>query len=358
MSTPNNQNQQYNQPAPGVPMGQGQKKKSGLPCGLIAAGCGCLTLILLVALGVGGFFMYSTVSSEVGGITELIETISDGPTGDAAKKSKSQTTTRGKKGDKGAVQEAKDEMEAAISPEKIRSYMKTPLTKKDIREQQKFLSEWEKNPVQQEYVKSLENVEKLKKEQEGKEGSITGNLRNVNAGAKILNSMNKVTTAFDEHIRKSGGYEKYYSRVIRIGGVVAASQTVVGANKKLKDPDSDAVAKQMLKERPEIANEYRKNFEDAKKEIAQAKKSGTESAGAGAAALMSLAQGPGTVALARMPEQSFKTWAALSTKERKAVRDSMQPKAGYGGWFGLFSVNPAALLVSATMSELQELSED
>jgi|GEM_PF-5351725 len=364
MNAPNNPN------LPNPPNAQNPPnapKKKGLPCGLIAIGCGCLTLILLAVVAVGGFLMFRTTASAVedeggglfgifgeeGGIVDMIAAGAKEASKEGDKKSTAQNKSK-----KNAEKKAKEEMTQALSPEKVRSYLAQPLTPKDINEHQKFMRDWAKDPAQIEYIKQTKNIEKLTKDSKDKEGSVANSLKVVNASAKAMTAMQEVTEAFDKYVRKNGGYEKYYGRLLRIGGVVAAAQTVKDANKKFKDPDSDAVAKQMLKERPEVAKEYRKNFDEAKKAIAKAKQSGAKDSNAGLGALMAMGQGPGTVALARMPEKSFKTWDALSVTHRKALRESLVQKDGFGGWFSLFAVNPSVLLVSASMAELDALREE
>lgn len=343
-------------------------KKKGLACGVIALGCGCLTLILLGAVALGAFFFVRSDAStadpdnaqggifgifgEEGGIVDMIAAGAKEAAKEGDKKSPAP-----KKKQKNAEQKARAQMKEALSPEKIRAYLAQPLTPKDINAHQKFMRGWAKDPAQIEYIKQSKAVEKLTQDSKGKEGSVAQSLKAVNASAKAMKSMQQVTEAFDKYIRKNGGYEEYYGRLLRIGGVVAAAQTVKDANKKFKDPDSDAVAKQMLKERPEVAKEYRKNFEEAKQAIAKARKSGAKNSNAGMGALMAMGQGPGTVALARMPEKSFKTWEALSVSQRKALRESLAQKDGFGGWFSLFAVNPAGLLVSATIAELDALQQ-
>jgi hypothetical protein len=207
-------------------------------------------------------------------------------------------------------------------------------------------------------------MEKLGEEQRNNEGaSVADKLRAVGASAKLMTAMSNVTQAFDEHIREFGGYEKYYGRLLRIGGVAAAAETIAKTSKKFEDPNSDAVAEQILAQRPEVAEQYKKNVKEAREAIAkanEAQKSGNAAPGAGMGAMAALGtifQGPGTIALARMPEKSFETWAGLSPEVRKRVRESLRPKKEFGGWFGLFSVNPASLLVTASMAEFQALKE-
>src|SRR5690554_7852480 len=148
MNAPNNPN------LPNPPNAQNppnSPKKKRLPCGLIAIGCGCLTLILLAVVAVGGFLMFRTTASAVedeggglfgifgeeGGIVDMIAAGAKEASKEAAK-----TSTAPKRPEKNAEQRAKAEMKEALSPEKIRAYLAQPLTPKDINDHQKFMREW------------------------------------------------------------------------------------------------------------------------------------------------------------------------------------------------------------------------
>jgi hypothetical protein len=351
------QHQQVHSPGPQGPNTNpaGDQSGGGWPWGKILAGCGCLTLLGMVVLAGVVYFAVDAGSewAEEVGITDIAEMAEESEQGgsaeEVAKKERIEKQARKRK-------------EEALDPKKIRSYIGEPLTKKDIREHHAFTKEWKDNAAYKNWIVQFEKMKELDNKEDD---SIAGGLKAVGQSAKWVNAARDVMEAFDKHVRESGGYETYYGRMIRVGGVTAASDTIAKSkkksNKKLRDPNSDAVASRMIEERPEIAKQYAKNIAEAKKAIAEAekrKKAGKEPKAGGMAALAGLGtimQGPGTVALARMPEASFKTWNELSPKERTKLRESLSGSIAPGHWFGMFTVNPAGLIMTTYAAEMQEL---
>lgn len=337
-----------NTPAPPQP-GQ-QASGGGFPWVKVLAGCGCLTLVGLIVLGVAGYFIYQKGSkmADENGIKDLME---------AAESAKENGQSADGEG-ADVQRQARKRKEEALDPKKIRAYVQEPLTQSDIDAHFAFVEEWQKNPAYKNWVEQYKKMQEIDKKDDD---SVTGQLKAVGQSVKWVNAAEKVMKAFDKQVRDEGGYEQYYGRMIRIGGVVAASQTIAKTNKKLDDPNSDAVASQMLQERPEIAEQYKKNMKEAKKAIAEAekaKKAGKKpdpSSMAAMGGLMTVFQGPGTIALARMPDKSFQTWKGLAPAKRKRLRESLNDAIAPGPWFGLFAVNPAGLLMSTYMAEMNEL---
>lgn len=318
---------------------------------LILGGCGCLSLVALLVLGGVGFFLFKKTGSflEDSGFSELLESDESGST------AKEKAAKKGKKSAKsGAKSKAKDPKKAqkdAIEPDRISAYADKALTKKEINDHYKFQEKWKKNAAYKKWVKEATAAQKMEEDRKsGKQkDSVASKLKTVNAGVKLIKSGEGLVKAYDQFIRDEGGYEKYYGRLVRIGGVVAASEAIVETHddKKLKDPNSNAVAKQMIEERPEVAEQYKESLKEA-----QAGDKG------GAMAAMTLFSHPGVSALARMPAGSFKVWSNLSSKERKELRESLQPEDDMSGWFGLFHINPGALIMMASMSEVEEAVKD
>jgi hypothetical protein len=342
-------------PNPGHQQGgpSGGQSGGGWPWGKILAGCGCLTFLGLVGIAVVVYFVVDagTKFAEETGISDIAEMAEEAE------------TASGGKDNARIQQEARKRKEEALDPKKIRDYVQQPLTKKDIKEHHAFTKEWQDSPAYKNWVVQFEKMKELDK---NKDDSVAGGLKAVGQSAKWVNSVRDVMEAFDTQVRDSGGYEKYYGRMLRIGGVVAASDTIAKSQKSktidgLSGASSDAVAAQMIKERPEIAKQYKKNIAEAKKameEVEKRKKAGKEPRPGDMAAFSGLAtimQGPGTIALARMPEKSFQTWKSLSPKEREKLRESLSGTIAPGHWFGLFAVNPAGLLMTSYMAEMNEL---
>ncbi len=323
----------------------------GFPWGKVAIGCGCLTLLAIVVMGVGGYFLWRKGSeiAKKSGVKDIVQ---------AAKEAQDDSASGGSGDDADIKAEARKRKQEALDAKKIREYVRKPLTRKDVDAYFDFVHKWQNNPAYKNWVVEFKKMKDLDKKNDD---SVTGQLQAVGQTAKWMSAADKVMKAFDKQVRDSGGYQQYYGRVIRVGGVVAAADRITKTNKKLKDANADAVADEMLTERPKIAKQYAKNMKQAKEALAEAKKA--QKAGkqpdpsnmAALGGLMSVFQGPGTIALARMPEQSFQTWKSLSPKERKRLRDSLTDSIAPGPWFGLFAVNPAALVMSSYMAEMDTL---
>lgn len=326
----------------------------------MAIGCGCLSIILLLFAAVGGFFVFSSPSDSGGGAEEngilsgvfgggddsgggilggdggIISTIASSATGTKQKKLERQMEAKKK---------SIKEMEEATSATKIRSYLEKPLSKDDLEKHLKFVSDWETNPVRKKFKGRMKGLDKLN----GDEKSVANQLKVANASTKMATAAMDLAEAYNKHILKHGGYEAYSGRIVRIGGVIAASNRIKSTHKKLKDADSDAVSKQMLTERAEVASEYKKLMKEAKKSAA-----GNSKAGLGALAMMG--RTPGTIALARMPQASFKIWDRLPVKQRKKIRESISPEKsilGGGFAFGMGSVNPSVMMLKLSAAETQ-----
>lgn len=333
------------------------KKKT--PWGLILGGCAVVMLLLLVGGGVAAWFVYKKASqfADESGVGDLIEAARSADEGSG--KSKSRKGSSASKGEPVDAEEAaRNAQEAALEMSRVRAYIQDPLTRKDVDDYFKFKAKWEKDPAFRDWKAQSKKLKDLgEASNSNKKESLAKQLKTAGAVAKWATDGNRMVAAYDKFIQKEGGYEKYYSRQVRIGGVVAAAEAVAKSNEGDNDPNSAAVARQMLKERPEIAKQYKEGVKEAK--AAQKKAANSDEAGSGAFMMMaSLMQSPGTVALARMPEQSFKTWAALSDKQRKDLRDSMTPKEDeFGGWYTYFSANPAILLMTMMSAEMEEFKQ-
>ncbi|MGM0555436.1 MAG: hypothetical protein ACQEVA_03560 [Myxococcota bacterium] len=338
------------------PQGQPQQSGGGFPWGKVLAGCGCLTL---VAVLVGGGLMWWGFSKvkEVGdeaGITELLEEGSSGSSGSSGATSPGTDKDGKQKGDaKKRAREARDE---ALSHEKLRTYIREPLTKKDINEYREFVEEWRENDAYKNWTTHWEALKERGKAED--KDSMAGQLKTAGQTAKTMSAMQSVWKAYDQHVRDQGGYEEHFGRMTRIGGLMAAADGVAKTN-KFKDANSDKVAKKMLDERPEVAKQYKKNIADARAAAKKARESGDKDAKDMAAmqGMMSLVSNPGALAMARMPEESFETWSDLSKSDRKELRELMKTSIAPGPYFGMaFGGNPGTLLVAAYMSELKEIN--
>lgn len=345
------------------------KKKA--PWGMILGGCAVLMVLLMICGGGASWFVLKKASkfADESGVGDLIEAAKSAEEASGGAKG-SKRGKAGKGGKAGAADEAgavdaeeaaRAQREAALEWTQVRAYIQQPLTKKDIDDYFKFKAKWEKDPAFRDWSAQTRKLKDLGEASNSrKKDSLADQLKTVSATAKWASDANRMVAAFDEFIRKEGGYEKYYSRQVRVGALIAAADTAAQHTEGAGDPDSAAVAKQMLKERPEIARQYQDSIKEAKAAQKKAKKAANpEEANVGALMMMaSLLQSPGTVALARMPEQSFKTWAALSDKERKALRESTRSSDDeFGGWYIYFAANPSLLLMTMVTAEMEEFQQ-
>lgn len=329
-------------PQGGVPGGPAAKKK--FPWLWVLGGCGCLTVVLLLALVVVGFLVVRKSSDTWDEVVSSygLNVSEDGPSESTSGKAKKSTgTSKGSAQAKNSKETSKD----ALDPAKIREYMSKPLTKAEVNAFHKSSDTWKKNKAYVEYEKNLEEMKKL---DGNKNKSTVEQMRAVRNVGKLTTSLAKLAEAFDEHIGKQGGYEEHYSRVLRIAGAIAATE-MMARQHKLEDKHSDEAIALVLKEQPEIAAEYKKGLDEAQKAAAANNEVGMETY------LAVMSGGPGAVAMARMPASTFKTWQSLSPAERKKAEEDLQHSLGFSGYIGL-AINPAALFQMAMMSEFNEIS--
>ncbi|MBA2663862.1 MAG: hypothetical protein H0U74_16355 [Bradymonadaceae bacterium] len=334
----------------GAPAG---KKK--FPLGLVLGGCGCLSLIGLTAAAVVGYFAYEKGSAFVNEVSQDFGVSSPTQSGQGAPAASGTSKAEGSKG--GIVGSAESHAKAvkenadALDAAKIRAYLDKPLTKADIQAFHKSAEAWQKNPA---YIKWEKQNEALKSLNTKNDESVAGKLRAAREVGKTYTAMHELAAAFDEHLKKQGGYEKHYANTIRIAGVVAATETMAKQH-KLKDKHADEAIKLVLKEQPAIAKEYKETIAEAQK-TAAANKNDPNNPAAMQALMAISASGPGGVAMARMPAQSFRTWESLSAVERKQAETNLSFAMGASSWLGE-AINPSMLLPMAMMSELQEFSK-
>ncbi len=329
-------------PQGGVPGGPAAKKK--FPWLWVLGGCGCLTVVLLGVLVVGGFFVVRTQAESW---NEVVSSFGSGPSGDSASDSAPGSAKKSESASKGSAQSksSKGSSKDALDQAKVRAYMTKPLTKAEVNAFHKSSDTWKKNKAYVEYEKNLEEMKKL---DGNKNKSTVEQMRAIRNVGKLTTSLAQLAEAFDEHIGKQGGYEEHYSRVLRIAGAIAATE-MMAKQHKLEDKHSDEAIALVLKEQPEIAAEYKKGLDEAKKAAAANNEVGMETY------LAVMSGGPGAVAMARMPASTFKTWQSLSPAERKKAEEDLQHSLGFSGYIGL-AINPAALFQMAMMSEFNEVS--
>ncbi|MFU8804996.1 MAG: hypothetical protein ACNA8W_14380 [Bradymonadaceae bacterium] len=340
-------------PAPHVPQAAPPAAK-GFPWGKVLAGCGCLSFVALIVVGVVGFFAWKAGSEAMDDLKDDFGFISEmQETGKSQGASKSSSKTSGKKGERSPTERSSD----ALDAEKVRAYLQKPLTRAEVREFNKFVESWKKDPAYVRWEKETKGLEEFGKKNKGKETSVAEQLRGVRQGARTMTAMTELIQAFDEHVQKNGGYEKHYSSTLRISGLHVASETVAKQHKN-KNQHSDEVSKLMIKERPEIAKEYQGALKDAREASARAKNKDSKDMAAYQAMMAMMGGGPGTIALARMPAQTFNTWDGLSEAQRKELSENLTTAFGAASWFGA-GLHPVCFLpwhfrrrLASSLSEL------
>lgn len=334
--------------AGGSPSGSG-----GLPWGKILAGCGCLSVLAIAVIGVGGFFLYKGASEKAdeAGVTDLVEAFSEEGTGGGADIDPEEA--------KKIRQEARESKERALDEERMREYLREPLTKRDVRRHMKFVEGWRDHPQNERWREQYKKAEKLEEEDSD---SLSGAVKATGTIAKLGRMAAEVMEAFDAYVQEEGGYEDYYGRMIRIAAVHLAAQAVADADSELDDAYSDETAEAMLEERSKVREEYQNNIDEAREAIQEAKKreeSGQQGAEgtdpAAMAAMSGIFQNPGTVALARAPKESFETWQAMSPEERKELRKVLEGSIAPGQWFDFYALNTTGVLMTAYAAEIEAL---
>ncbi len=333
-----------NQEQGGVPGGAPANKKK-FPWMIALGGCGCLTVLLLIVAGVIGYFAVGQAKSRFSELSEGydITATSDGDEVSSGSKKSS-------KSDSGSKSSRKDSKNAdsktnALEPAKIRAYLDKPLTKADIDAFHKSADAWKKNKTFVEYEKNIEEMTVLEKK---KEKSTVEQMRLVRNVSKMATWLPKLTTEFDEHLKKHGGAEEHFSRVLRISGVIAATDKMAKQH-KIEDKNSDEAIKMVLKEQPEIAAEYQEGVKEAKAAAARGEEATME------AYVAISSGGPGALAMSRMPAASFKTWQSLSPAARKKAEDDMQTSLGVTSFIGI-GLHPVLLFQTAFAAEFEEIS--
>ncbi len=325
----------------GVP-GGAPANKSKFPWLIALGGCGCLTLVMLIVVGVIAYFAVGeakTTFSEFSDGFEIESTSSDD--GVASKSGKSSKS--GSKSKDGSNADGKSD---ALEMDKVREYMLKPLTKAEVAAFHKSAAAWQKNKAFIEYEKNMKTLEKSDSKEKK---SVVEGMRDMRNVGKTMTSMSKLSGAFDEHVKAHGGYEEHFSRILRISGAVAATE-MMAKQHDLKDKHSDEAIKLVLKEQPEIAAEYKKGVKEAKEASSKGEEGNLE------AYMAVIGGGPGAIAMARMPAATFKTWQSLSPAERKKAEEDLSSALGMTSYLGL-GLHPVMLFQAAMMSELQEITD-
>lgn len=241
-------------------------------------GCGCVGVLLVMCTGVAGV-LYSSyaVKSTYDSVQEGVEV-------------------------RGEVVEQRNE---ALENTDATVDLEAPLTAEDYESFEATMEAW-KNSDSFKQLESLSEQETSDQDQ-----SLVQQVRAMYQLWQAVSSLQKLGTHYVEVVEDHGGIETHYSRMLRIGAVVAAAHEVATDHRfeQTDEPTSDAVATLLYEKRDEVRKKYGSTIDDLA--------SGTHT-------FEELAQQGelGVYALATLPTESYKPWYDDSVEERKALIES------------------------------------
>ncbi len=310
----------------------------GAPVGKILAGCGCLAALVIAGIAVAGFFMYRAGSDFARELKQDLPVDVPVPTAEQPEEPGSP-----KKADQPKPSKDKE----TLTPAKVRAALEKPLTQKDV---DRVFGVYEGLRQTDAYKQWHESLDSMKKAGEKKDKGTIDRMKAMRDSMKGFDAYRDLFEEYDRLVKKSGGYEAYLASLVRMSGAAAAAKQIAKDHKN-ENPASAEVAKLILKERPEIKKEFDKTVEEAEK-IAKKEAKKEE---AMPISLMMLLQQPGTIAIGRMPEESFENWKSFSEKERAQIIElpKTAPKEFPGMLIGItWSGEP--LIVSSEMQTIQD----
>lgn len=283
---------------------------SNLPIGKILAGCGCVTVLAVAGLGIGGYFAYQTGSDYVREMADELP-IDAIPTG--AQGGEAEGAASSEKSSSDGAEPSKDK--EMLTPARARAALETPLTQKDADLVLGIYDDLRKTGAYKQWNESLDGLKNAGKK---KDQNTLESMKAMRDTMKGFDAYRDLFEEYDRLVKKRGGYDAYLASLVRLSGAAAAAKQIAKDHKK-EDPSTAAVAGLVLKERPAIKAEFAKTVEEAQK-IAR-KEAGKKTLPVSA---MMLLQKPGTIAMSRMPEKSFQNWKSFSVAERKRIIEMPQ----------------------------------
>lgn len=299
-----------------------QQGASGFPIGKVLIGCGCLSLLAMVIVAVaifgGGFFLYQ--KAEESGVTEVVKNLDD--TLEGAKKD------GGKSIKKKALDKGKKEMN--IDGEQLLEWPGMPLTKKDVDQHVAFMKRWEGSNFVKEARANQATLQELSKKKKSEKGALD-NLRELNAAKNAVMNTAKAYEEIEKIAPKYGGFNEVMRRYFQVMAIAGAASGVT-EKQDVEALSSDATAKKMLSEHKEWAEQYRiwtkvnqeyyrvmiSSQSDPQLMEKLSKDPDFQQSSEDQKRLSSIQrENPGALVLGKLPEQSVKTWSALSPKQRQ-----------------------------------------
>lgn len=297
-------------------------EKSGPPVAKVLLGCGCLAILLggvaLAAIAGLGLFASKKVYDEN---KEAIH--------DSAKALKDLKRAANR-----AQESNKDNEQASQAPsieaKDMMAWVSGPLKPDQARAHLKFMTAWEGSAS----VKAFkESAKKLQAQPSDQEAGAADKLRAISQGVSLYSNLSEATQEFDALSKAYGGVDAVMMRTFVAIALTSAARDL-SEQKKLKDPASDKVAKLMLSEQAKHKALFDQLLEGQRQRLALAKvmseggdqtklealtKQLEASSAKNKEASELVGTAPGLLLLGRLDEVSLKTWAALSSDERKAL---------------------------------------
>lgn len=304
-----------------------QGASSSFPIGKVLVGCGCLSILILGAIGVavfgGGFLLYQ--KAEESGVTEVVKSLDESLV--EAKKD------GGKQLGQKALDKGKQEMD--IDGDKLLAWPGVPLTKKDVDQHVAFMKQWEGSSFVKEARKNQATLQELSKKKKSDKGALD-NLREINAAKNAVMNTARAFEELEKISPKYGGFHEVtrrYFQIMAIGGAASG----VAAKQDTETLGSDATAKKMLAEHETWAKQYRtwakvnqeyyrvmlSSQSDPELVEKLSKDPDFQQSSEDQKRLNKVQKdNPGALVLGKLPRQSVETWLAMPEKERRQLLDN------------------------------------
>jgi len=238
-----------------------------------------------------------------------------------------------------------------LEPLEVRKELQKPLTKHDVDRTLGIYDDLQKSDAYRRWDKSYH---KLEKNNGNHDPDTIDKMRMMRDSVEGADAYRDVYLEFGRLVKKRGGYRAYMGSLVRMSGVAAAAEQIAKDHGNA-DPASDEVAGFVLHDRPAIKKEFQKTLHQARKMASRHAGQGTRNLG-DMSALMMLQQ-PGTVAMARMPEKSFKRWKSFSVARRKKILAlPKEAQTTFPAFLGI-AVTGKGLIMTSELSAVKEAAK-
>lgn len=312
-------------------------KKSGSGCMMGCLGCGCVSVLLLVVLLVGGGFFAWKQGQEVtesismlGGASDeegssggfglnlsTLKTLSEGGvggggSGDGGLESMLDGGLGGAK--EGAQQGA------FASAESVIEKLEQPLASRDFKKVESSLKDWENTRAAKRFHTELEKFDELPDDE-----SLTTAFKKLRYGSSMLFRLRDLNKAYSSHVDKNGG-DKYLAQQTQVLAIYRASQ--LAASNQAHEPWEQAIADALLADHDENQEAYQaararlSEVSDKDKEYIESLPEDEQ------AELVEAFLQQMTLLPSAINRKSLENWAALSDGERQKIGEQYDSEMG------------------------------